>query len=266
MSIGPREHKDTGTLFLGNSVQTKRRQLFGRRRRQHQRQHDARRARQQAGRAIKARPQPGERRVESLILELPVPATEGQRHCCRVAGAFDEAEERLEPGSEIVHVVIEKASQAGRVFAGNGARSARRRRPSCSPGPGLCCRRGSWRRSRRCRRGCALRRYQRRERRRRAPFTGRQLLTRTLVDDGHDRMFQAAPWAAPAGPARVRRWSRWFHGVADAQRVDMRYTTSGAIGLETLTTQRPHRCTLHYARLPRNTTAATRFEMRAVDA
>ena len=82
MSIGPRRASDRSALFLGNSVQTKRRQLFGRRRRHRQRQHDARRRRQQAGRATNSRPQPGERRRESLILELPVPATEGQRHCC----------------------------------------------------------------------------------------------------------------------------------------------------------------------------------------
>ena len=66
---------------------------------------------------------------------------------------------------------------------------------------------------------CALRRYQRRERRRRAPFTGRQLLTRTLVDDGHDRMFQtrrvgrrrrrdARPQVVPVVPRRGRRAAR----------------------------------------------------------
>ena len=36
----------------------------------------------------------------------------------------------------------------------------------------------------------ALRRYQGRERRRRAPFAGQQPQITTLVDDGHDRMFQ----------------------------------------------------------------------------
>ena len=141
MSIGPREHKrHRSALFLGNSVQTKRRQLFGRRRRQHQRQHDARRARQQAGRAIKARPQPGERRVESRILELPVPATEGQRPCRRVAGAFDEAEERLEPGNEIGACRHQKKqARPAASSRGNGAWKCATAASVLRPGPGLYC-------------------------------------------------------------------------------------------------------------------------------
>ena len=162
MSIGPREHRDTGprcfsvTRFKQNGasfsaaaddstcveIKISRRVRKPSRRPprhrrdactldshtgQHQRQHDARRARQQAGRAINARPQPGERRMESLRLELPVPATEGQRHRCRVACAFDEAEERLEPGNEIVHVIIRK-SKPGRVCSWKAARKARNRR------------------------------------------------------------------------------------------------------------------------------------------
>ena len=63
--------------------------------------------------------------MESLILELPVPATEGQRHCCRVAGAFDEAEERLEPGNEIVHVVIRKSKPGRPRLRGETAREVR---------------------------------------------------------------------------------------------------------------------------------------------
>ena len=122
MSIGPREHqRHRSALFLGNSVQTKRRQLFGRRRRQHQRQHDARRARQQAGRAIF---EPVERRLDSLRLELPVPAPEGQRHRCGVACAFDEAEERREPGNEIVHVVVGER-EPRRVCSWKAAREVR---------------------------------------------------------------------------------------------------------------------------------------------
>ena len=193
--------------------------------------------------------------MESLILELPVPATEGQRHCCRVAGAFDEAEERLEPGNEIVHVVIRKSKpgrprlrgETAREVRDGGVRLAARAPAFIAPGAvgddhvdAVAV--------------CALRRYQRRERRRRAPFTGRQLLTRTLVDDGHDRMFQtrrvgrrrrrdARPQVVPVVPRRGRRAARRHeidhqrrHWLGDAN-------DSAPAPLHSL----------HYARLPRNT-------------
>ena len=207
---------ERAALFLGNPVQTKRRQLFGRRRRQHQRQHDARRSRQQAGRTIF---EPVERRLDSLRLELPVPAPEGQRHRCGVACAFDEAEERREPGNEIVHVVVGEREprrvcswKAAREVRDGGVRLAARARAELAARAAgddhvdaVAVR--------------ALRRYQGRERRRRAPLADRQLLTITLVDDGHDRMFQtravgggrrrdARPQVVPVVPWRGRRAAR----------------------------------------------------------
>mmetsp|Transcript_24225 Transcript_24225/g.68021 ORF Transcript_24225/g.68021 Transcript_24225/m.68021 type:complete len:330 (+) Transcript_24225:325-1314(+) len=245
---------ERAALFLGNSVQTKRRQLFGPRRRQHQRQHDARRARQQAGSAICARPQPGERRLDSFRLELAVPAPECQRHRCRMARLFNKAEERREPGNEIVHVVVGER-EPRRVCSWKAAREVRNRRVRLAArAPAGVAARAAGDDHVDAVAVRTLRRYQGRERRRRAPLADRQLLTITLVDDGHDRMFQmravgrrrrrdARPQVVPVVPWRGRRAAR-RHEIHH----ERRHYCSRTAALRVLIMQ---------VRLSRNTTAAT---------